>query len=158
MGCVGGWTTQKRRSSSSVIYTFDLPAASRSPASADTDKLEVHAVWVLPGHERGSLVLTAHSDDTVVCPTDPEATELARVQDSRGIDLDHIGLCAVLPDHRLGVLPATEEDLEHGVGFGRARGQRHMGIVLSAHLEADDSSGRWVELVLQLVFGAELWT
>lgn len=93
-----------------------------------------------------------------MCPTDPEATELASVQDSRGIDLDHIGLGTVLPDHRLGVLPATEEDLEHGVGFGGPRGQRHMGIVLSAHLEADDSSGRWVELVLQLVFGAELWT
>lgn len=137
-------------------FTFDLPASRGTPTGANTNELEGHFVGILPRHERSNFILTANGDDSVVGPTDPEATEFATVQNVRGIHLNDIGLGAVLPDHGLGVLPAAEEDLDHGIGLCGTGGQSQMGIVSSANLETDNSPRDWVELVLQLVLSAEL--
>lgn len=138
------------------MFTFNLPAASRSPSGAHADELEGHAIGILPGHEGGGLVLASNSDDAIVGPTDPEATEFTGAQDGGGVNLDHIGLGAVFPDHRLGILPASQEYFDHGIGLRWAGGQRQMSVMLGTDLEANDSSGDGVELVLQLVLCAEL--
>lgn len=93
----------------------------------------------------------------IIHPFDPESPELARVQNVRSVDLAHVRLGAVLPDDRFGVLPASDEHLQHGFGFCWAAGQRQMGIVRSANLEVDHSIADREELVFQFVFGVEFW-
>lgn len=90
-------------------------------------------------------------------PSDPEAAELAAVQDSRGFNLDALGFGAVLADDRLAVAPAADEHLVHGVGHTCACCQRHVSVVGGTHAELEETSIVREEVVLQVVTGVDFW-
>jgi hypothetical protein len=110
----------------------------------------------LVGEESGRLTLFAHSHH-IVHPLDPEATELASVQNVGRFIFGHIGFGAILADYGSLILPTTDEHFEHGFGLHWAGGEGDVGIVGRTHFEVDDATVDGVEVVLQFVFGVAFY-
>jgi len=134
--------------------TIQQPGSAGTPSRADAHEVHREQASGIVGEKGGGVSFTTHGDDVVV-PAHPEATELSGVQDARSGHLGHLGLLAILADHRLGVLPSSQEDLEDGAVLLGSGCEGQMGILGRTHLEGEHSSAGREELVLQLIGGVD---
>lgn len=83
--------------------------------------------------------------------TNPEATVFAGIQNIWCAVLGLFWLSLVATNDRLGVAPATEENLNDWLAVVRSAAQCQMGIICSTHFEVYHTVAEWIPMVFECV-------